>query len=108
MRRRGECSKSAPLSVPSNRCEQHMDRGAMSYVQRMPVGVAGLISPWNLPLYLLTFKIAPCIAFGCTCVCKPSEMTSLTAFMLCEVFVEAGERRWVVRASVAKYGDLLL
>ncbi|XP_064652026.1 2-aminomuconic semialdehyde dehydrogenase-like [Lineus longissimus] len=63
---------------------------AINYVTRDPVGVAGLISPWNLPLYLLTFKIAPCIATGNTCVCKPSEMTSVTAWMLCEVFREAG------------------
>ncbi|KAF8923081.1 betaine-aldehyde dehydrogenase [Dissophora ornata] len=61
-----------------------------SYTQRMPVGVAGLISPWNLPLYLLTWKIAPCIACGNTAVCKPSEFTSLTAYMLCSVLKEAG------------------
>ncbi|KAF9971647.1 Aldehyde dehydrogenase 8 member A1, partial [Actinomortierella ambigua] len=61
-----------------------------SYVQRMPVGVAGLISPWNLPLYLLTWKIAPCIACGNTAICKPSEFTSLTAYMLCSVLKEAG------------------
>ncbi len=54
------------------------------------MGVAGLISPWNLPLYLLTFKIAPAIAAGCTVVCKPSEMTSLTAYMLAQVMNEAG------------------
>ena len=49
------------------------------------LGVAGLISPWNLPLYLLTWKIAPAIAFGNTCVAKPSEMTSLTAYELCKI-----------------------
>jgi acyl-CoA reductase-like NAD-dependent aldehyde dehydrogenase len=54
--------------------------GALSYTQYVPAGVAGLISPWNLPLYLLTWKIAPCLAAGCTCVCKPSELTSLTAY----------------------------
>ena len=52
--------------------------------------VAGLISPWNLPLYLLSFKVAPCVAFGNTCVCKPSEMTSVTAWMLAKVIKEAG------------------
>ncbi|CAK8691709.1 unnamed protein product [Clavelina lepadiformis] len=57
---------------------------AMNYVERMPVGVAGLISPWNLPLYLLTWKICPAIAFGNTCVAKPSEMTSLTAWKLAQ------------------------
>ncbi|XP_074656211.1 2-aminomuconic semialdehyde dehydrogenase-like [Tubulanus polymorphus] len=63
---------------------------AFSYTTSEPVGVAGLISPWNLPIYLLTFKIAPCIAVGNTCVCKPSEMTSVTAWMLCKVFQQAG------------------
>jgi aminomuconate-semialdehyde/2-hydroxymuconate-6-semialdehyde dehydrogenase len=62
----------------------------ISYTIRNPVGVAVLISPWNLPLYLLTWKIAPCIAFGCTCVCKPSEFTSVTAGMLAQVFLDAG------------------
>lgn len=62
----------------------------ISYTTRNPVGVAVLISPWNLPLYLLTWKIAPCIAFGCTCVCKPSEFTSVTAGMLAQVCIDAG------------------
>ncbi|ORZ40973.1 aldehyde dehydrogenase family 8 member A1 [Catenaria anguillulae PL171] len=62
---------------------------ALNYVRREPVGVAGLISPWNLPLYLLTWKIAPCLATGNTCVCKPSEFTSHTAYLLCEVMQQA-------------------
>eukprot|EP01133_Synstelium_polycarpum_P004042 gene4042-4684_t len=64
--------------------------GTINYTLRQPVGVAGLISPWNLPLYLLTWKIAPAIAVGNTCVCKPSEMTSHTAYLLGEVLNEAG------------------
>ena len=72
------------------------EAGAMSYVSRKPVGVAGLISPWNLPLYLLSWKIAPAIAFGNTTVCKPSEFTSLTAHMLCEILNEAGLPKGVV------------
>lgn len=67
-----------------------MDGKAFNYTVREPVGVAGLISPWNLPLYLLTWKIAPAIAAGNTAVCKPSEWTSKTASMLGEVFNEAG------------------
>ena len=63
---------------------------AHSYVIKEPAGVAALISPWNLPLYLLTWKIAPCLAFGCTAICKPSEFTSTTAFLLCKVFQDAG------------------
>lgn len=67
------------------------EAGATNYTCRNPIGVAGLISPWNLPLYLISFKIAPAISTGCTVVCKPSEMTSLTAHMLAEVMVEAGK-----------------
>lgn len=63
---------------------------SLHYVERTPVGVLGLITPWNLPLYLLTWKIAPAIAFGNAVVCKPSELTPLTAYMLCEVLNEAG------------------
>uniref|UniRef100_A0A8W8NTL7 Aldehyde dehydrogenase domain-containing protein n=1 Tax=Magallana gigas TaxID=29159 RepID=A0A8W8NTL7_MAGGI len=63
---------------------------AVNYTVNDPVGVAGLISPWNLPLYLLSFKVAPAIACGNTVVAKPSEMTSVTAWKLCEIFKEAG------------------
>jgi aminomuconate-semialdehyde/2-hydroxymuconate-6-semialdehyde dehydrogenase len=65
-------------------------RAATNTVLRSPRGVAGLISPWNLPLYLLTWKIAPAIATGNTCVCKPSEVTPATASMLGELIVKAG------------------
>jgi len=68
----------------------HMDNGALNYTHRKPLGVAGLISPWNLPLYLLTWKIAPALATGNTAVAKPSELTSLTAHLLGEIFEEAG------------------
>ncbi len=63
---------------------------ALNVTLRKPRGVAGLISPWNLPLYLLTWKIAPAIATGNTAIAKPSEVTPLTAFMLGELAVEAG------------------
>jgi len=58
---------------------------ATNYVTRKPVGVVGLITPWNLPLYLLTWKIAPALVMGNTIVAKPSEMTPLTANLLCEI-----------------------
>lgn len=68
-----------------------MDKAdAVNYCIRCPIGVAGLISPWNLPLYLLSFKIAPAIAAGNTVVCKPSEMTSVTAWMMAKLMNEAG------------------
>ena len=65
--------------------------GATNYTCRSPVGVAGLISPWNLPIYLLTFKVAPALAAGCTVVCKPSEMTSWTAHLMARVMKDVGE-----------------
>lgn len=67
-----------------------MDNVALNYTLRQPIGVAGLIAPWNLPLYLLSWKIAPAIASGNTCVAKPSELTPLTANRLAELSVEAG------------------
>eukprot|EP01125_Pyxidicula_operculata_P009968 TRINITY_DN3284_c0_g1_i2.p1 TRINITY_DN3284_c0_g1~~TRINITY_DN3284_c0_g1_i2.p1 ORF type:complete len:407 (+),score=94.11 TRINITY_DN3284_c0_g1_i2:20-1240(+) len=73
-----------------------LDNGSVNYVTSLPIGVAGLISPWNLPLYLLTWKIAPAIAVGNTCVCKPSEITSVTAWMLCKLMKEAGLPQGVV------------
>lgn len=66
------------------------DIGALNYTVRCPVGIVGQITPWNLPLYLLTFKIAPAIAVGNCVICKPSEITSVTAWMLCSVLKEAG------------------
>lgn len=67
-----------------------MDGKAINYTLRQPLGVVGLISPWNLPLYLLSWKIAPALACGNTAVCKPSELTPVTAALLCEVFTEVG------------------
>jgi aminomuconate-semialdehyde/2-hydroxymuconate-6-semialdehyde dehydrogenase len=67
-----------------------IDGQFMNYVLRQPIGVCGLISPWNLPLYLLTWKLAPCLATGNVAVCKPSEVTPMTAFMLASVLQEAG------------------
>jgi aminomuconate-semialdehyde/2-hydroxymuconate-6-semialdehyde dehydrogenase len=71
--------------------EAHVtDYTAVNYTLRRPRGVAGLISPWNLPLYLFTWKIAPAIAAGNTAVAKPSELTPMTAFMLSELAMEVG------------------
>lgn len=67
-----------------------MEGVALNYALRRPVGVAGLISPWNLPLLLLTWKVAPCLAAGNTCVIKPAELTPMTATKLAEVCKEAG------------------
>jgi aminomuconate-semialdehyde/2-hydroxymuconate-6-semialdehyde dehydrogenase len=63
---------------------------AINYTLRQPLGVVGCISPWNLPLYLFTWKIAPAIAAGCTVVAKPSEVTPMTAYLLSKLCIEAG------------------
>ena len=63
---------------------------ATNYVKRKPVGVVGLISPWNLPLYLLSWKVAPALLMGNTIVAKPSEITPLTAHFLAKVCSEIG------------------
>ena len=71
--------------------DAHMtDAAALNYTLRQPLGVVGLISPWNLPLYLLSWKIAPAIAAGNSCVAKPSELTPMTANRLAELSLEAG------------------
>ena len=62
--------------------------GAINHVHRTPVGCVGLITPWNLPLYLLTWKVAPALLMGNTIVAKPSELTPLTAHLLAETLDE--------------------
>jgi aminomuconate-semialdehyde/2-hydroxymuconate-6-semialdehyde dehydrogenase len=71
--------------------EAHVTDGvAFNYTLRQPRGITGLISPWNLPLYLLSWKIAPAIAVGNTAIAKPSELTPMTAFFLGAICAEAG------------------
>lgn len=67
-----------------------MGEHAINYTTRTPIGVVGCISPWNLPLYLFTWKIAPAIASGNCVVAKPSEVTPMTAYLLSEICIEAG------------------
>jgi len=62
----------------------------INYTLRHPIGVVGCISPWNLPLYLLSWKIAPALAAGNCVIAKPSEVTPYTAFLLSEICTEAG------------------
>lgn len=69
---------------------ESVGQNAINYTLRQPIGVVGCISPWNLPLYLFTWKIAPAIAAGNCVIAKPSEVTPLTAFMLGEICNEAG------------------
>ncbi|CCD66851.1 Aldehyde dehydrogenase domain-containing protein [Caenorhabditis elegans] len=74
----------------------------VNYVKNDPVGVAGLISPWNLPLYLLSFKLAPALVAGNTVVCKPSEMTSVTAWVLMHAFKLVGFPPGVVNMVIGE------
>ena len=67
-----------------------MGEQGVNYTLRQPIGVAGCISPWNLPLYLFTWKIAPALASGNTVVAKPSEVTPMTAYLLSELCIKAG------------------
>ena len=71
--------------------ESHQMPGVgINYTLRQPIGVVGCISPWNLPLYLFSWKIAPALATGNCVVAKPSEITPYTAYLLSEVCIEAG------------------
>ena len=70
--------------------EAHHGEAGLNYTLRSPLGVVGCISPWNLPLYLFTWKIAPALAAGNTVVAKPSEVTPLTAWMLGELARDIG------------------
>ncbi|MEP6674950.1 MAG: aldehyde dehydrogenase [Ferruginibacter sp.] len=67
-----------------------MEDKAVNYTLRQPIGIVGCISPWNLPLYLFTWKIAPALAAGNCVIAKPSEVTPVTAFLLAKICKEAG------------------
>lgn len=68
----------------------NMEDKAVNYTLRQPIGIVGCISPWNLPLYLFTWKIAPALAAGNCVLAKPSEVTPVTAFLLSKICIEAG------------------
>lgn len=77
-----------------------------AYTLKEPVGVCGLIIPWNFPLLMAAWKLAPALAAGCTCVLKPAEETSLTALRLGELILEAGIPEGVVNV-VTGYGHIV-
>ena len=76
--------------------ESHHGEAGLNYTLRLPLRVVGCITPWNLPLYLFTWKIAPALAAGNTVVAKPSEVTPRTAALLAEVAAEIGFPRGVL------------
>jgi aminomuconate-semialdehyde/2-hydroxymuconate-6-semialdehyde dehydrogenase len=97
--------------------ESHdMDGAAINYTLRKPIGVVGCISPWNLPLYLFTWKIAPALAAGNCVVAKPSEVTPMTAYLFSKICIEAGLPKGVlnvvhglgqhVGAAIVKHPDI--
>ena len=70
--------------------ESHAMESGVNFTLRQPIGVVGCISPWNLPLYLFTWKIAPALAAGNCVIAKPSEVTPVSAYMLAKICKEAG------------------
>src|SRR4030095_16765606 len=68
----------------------HMEDKAINYTLRQPMGIVACISPWNLPLYLFSWKIATALASGNCVIAKPSEVTPVTAFLLSKIVKEAG------------------
>jgi len=88
----------------SSEVKESFGQNAINLVVRESIGVVGCISPWNLPLYLFTWKIAPAIASGNCVVAKPSEITPMTAYLLGEICNEAGLPKGVLNI-VQGYGD---
>jgi aminomuconate-semialdehyde/2-hydroxymuconate-6-semialdehyde dehydrogenase len=91
--------------------ESHAAPGVVHYTLRQPLGVVACISPWNLPLYLFTWKFAPALAAGNTVVGKPSEVTPVTAWMLGELAREIGFPAGVfniVQGQGARVGQALV
>lgn len=70
--------------------ESHAGKDSINYTLRKPLGVVACISPWNLPLYLFTWKIAPALASGNCVIAKPSEITPYTAYLFSKICIEAG------------------
>lgn len=78
------------IAMFSSETHENTAQSAINMILREPLGVVACISPWNLPLYLLTWKIAPGLVTGNTVVAKPSEITPMTAFKLSELCIQAG------------------
>lgn len=89
----------------------HMEGVGINYTLRKPIGIVGCISPWNLPLYLFSWKIAPALAAGNCVIAKPSEITPYTAYLLGKIAKEAGMPDGVlniIHGSGAKAGDAII
>ena len=88
----------------SSHCYENVGNNSLNYTLKHPLGVVTCISPWNLPLYLFSWKIAPALAAGNTVVAKPSEVTPMTAYLLSEICIEAGLPAGVLNI-IHGYGD---
>jgi aminomuconate-semialdehyde/2-hydroxymuconate-6-semialdehyde dehydrogenase len=88
----------------SSHCYENVGNNSLNYTLKQPLGVVTCISPWNLPLYLFSWKIAPALAAGNTVVAKPSEVTPMTAYLLSEICIEAGLPKGVLNI-VHGYGE---
>ena len=78
------------LTQFSSEAHESVGHNTINFTLRQPIGVVGCISPWNLPLYLFSWKIAPALAAGNTVVAKPSELTPVTAYLLAKICLQAG------------------
>merc|ERR1719230_1421676 len=98
---KGMCGKTIPTSV--------MGKNMFAMTVHEPIGVVGCVIPWNFPLLMMAWKLAPLLACGCTCVLKSSEKTPLTALMMCELIKEAGFPAGVVNvlSGDGKAGELI-
>jgi aminomuconate-semialdehyde/2-hydroxymuconate-6-semialdehyde dehydrogenase len=88
----------------------HMTNEAVNYTTRKPIGIVGCISPWNLPLYLFTWKIAPALATGNCVIAKPSEVTPYTAYLFSKLCDQAGLPKGVfnlIHGTGPKVGDAI-
>ena len=92
----GEAERIYGQTVPASAANKRI------FVLRQPVGVVGLITPWNFPAAMLTRKLGPALAAGCTAICKPAEQTPLTALELGKLFLEAGMPAGVVNLITAR------
>ncbi|MCG8400251.1 MAG: aldehyde dehydrogenase family protein [Firmicutes bacterium] len=86
----GAASKIEGSTIPTSISHQPQGKRIFAYTSKEPIGVVGVIVPWNSPLVLTAMKLAPALAAGCSVVLKPAENTSLTALRLGELIIEAG------------------
>jgi len=98
--------KTIPLSSVSQSVSSSDSSSILTYTKQVPIGVIALILPWNFPLQLLMWKLAPCLAAGNTVVIKPSEITPLSTFYLAKLVKEAGFPPGVVNV-VSGYGQVV-